>query len=583
MKKYMLLSIVYTLNIMKAYSTEYLNNLTNDQGDITNKTSSSQSESNDPVSAQVLSNFRQNKSLIENHLASVEEAQLHFFWTRGYTFSDNPNYHPHKTVNIGGTEYKDKFFSYVDQLLHNSPHKLIVKLVLDDMTMASNKSSIEQLQNLYTNRFQITFIDNVEKKILNHFTDSAQTTKKINAIFKNATAGIPVLASDIYRVVGMMYGHNQSFDPNKVLYTYSDVDAFCFGMETEHQSNKDLIKSLFASELDTNSGFYFGRKYTNNDIIKIKIQKETDYKEFCKGILDKIEIKNSVVEHFVKLQDLIRNCEGKNTVEIDIKKLVPRRIDDLINAVTQTTGPLFIVNKNIKMDLEYPSITAGAWYAPEDILNYRNARSDFVNPSNVFVWSPVSSKPEQKSIAQKYREECDGYLNLISAAFYAKPFGINHPFNIALTKQLKVSYPYHSEIFTTMLKMSFQEMNQKNDVYYELISLDDLSKKERERMNMYVNKHGNIEKKCNEVYLTKLSDKELKFTLTAADGQNIEGTIELDKDVKGDYEIINLFKHRFKILHKLKEKGYSLQPKPGLNYDDWKTQSIKRLYNGMNS
>jgi hypothetical protein len=71
-----------------------------------------------------LRNFEEDKSLINECLDGVKDAQLHFFWTTGRTISDNPDYKPITEVEVSGSNYGRKFFPYVEGLLKNSPDNL---------------------------------------------------------------------------------------------------------------------------------------------------------------------------------------------------------------------------------------------------------------------------------------------------------------------------------------------------------------------------------------------------------------------------------------------------------------------------
>ena len=561
LKKYFLYSMISSLQILKAYSTDSTNLSDEAENKITG-TPLVQTVSNKGLSTQVLENFKQNELLIKNYLSSVKEGQLHFFWTRGYTFNDTLEYNPNKTVNIGGTEYKDKFFPYITQLLKYSPDNLVIKLIIDKMTMASNKDSIETLQNLYEKRFQISFINDVQERLLNHFADNS-SKERINDIFKNATAGTPVLASDIYRVIGMIYGHDQTFKPNEVLYTYSDIDVFCHSMEVKSDQNELLIKSLFASSVDTQSAFYMGRSRKNNDIIKLRVADIDKYNDFCIKTLHRINTKNSVIDHFTKLHQQIRSFE-ENTNQTNREMYVPERIDNLIDTVMQATGPNFLRGDHVKSDLTYPSKTAGAWYAPEDILDYTYSRYYMANPNNIFLWDMSDYKPEQKKIAQAFTNRCDSYLKFIATAFYAKPFGVNHPFNVALHKHLRDNFPYHSTEFTDILRMSYQKMHPDKQKDYKL----EIFKK-------------GTDISSSKVYLEKNNDDTLSYTLLSPDKKIIKGTI--DVMIEGTLKSFSLLEKRKLILEKISEQGYKREMLKGLTYDQWKKKSDKLLYDGLES
>ena len=88
--------------------------------------------------------FRKDNTLINEYLNEVKDAQLHFFWTTGRTISENPDYKPMTDVEVGGSKYGKKFFPYVEGLFQNSPEKLKVILVCDEMTVKSNEQQIKK-------------------------------------------------------------------------------------------------------------------------------------------------------------------------------------------------------------------------------------------------------------------------------------------------------------------------------------------------------------------------------------------------------------------------------------------------------
>jgi hypothetical protein len=388
------------------------------------------------------SHFEEDKSLIDEYLAKLEGAELHFFWTTGRTLADNSAYEPDQKVDVGGSHFGQKFFPYVDKLLEVSPDKLKIKFVCDTMTRTSNKDIISVLCDKYGNRFEILPIEKVQENLLEAFPLYAS---KINLLFKNATQGNPVLVSDIYRVIGMVYGHDDSptSDVTQKLYTYCDIDAFCYGMDykpTKYQSHAGLIKALFNSV--TKAPFYFGRKSTNNDLIKLQITEITPYKEFCERILGKLNMNSRVLTHFSTLHDRIKQCEESSQICPNVDSLVENPIEDLIYQVQLTTGPYFLADRNITCDLSYPGKTIGEWYAPEEVLNYKMERYENNRPTYVLHWEDDTA-PLEEEVCKSFDLCCENYRKFLSAAFYARRFGINHPFNIIIRKRLVDDFPYN--------------------------------------------------------------------------------------------------------------------------------------------
>ena len=406
-------------------------------------------EKHSPLPA-AFAHFEEDKVLIHGYLSKVKEAELHFFWTTGRTLSDNPDYHPNTKVDIGGSEYGQKFFPYVDKFLENSPNNLKIKLVCDTMTVKSNEAEIIKLHHKYGNRFEILPIEKVQKNLLKTFSSDSQT-KKINLVFKNATQGSPVLTSDIYRVIGMIYGQGHPSNISQTQYTYCDIDAFCYGME--NSSHAQLIEALFNPI--TKTPFYFGMSNNNNDLIKLHVTDMQPYKDFCDRILNKISIDANVLTHFSNLHDMIKRCEKDSQNCSDLISHLPPPIKNLILAVTLATGPKFLYDKHITTNLSYPSTTVGEWGAPEEILDYTMQRHVGSYPPSVLFWGYGEETPEEKKASEAFMRDCDQYRTILAAAFYAKRFGDHHPFNIELKKHLVGHFPYNAPSFKKLLTVNF--------------------------------------------------------------------------------------------------------------------------------
>ncbi|MEI8295034.1 MAG: hypothetical protein WCG04_00730 [Alphaproteobacteria bacterium] len=419
-----------------------------------------------------LQHFQENGPTITGYLEGVSP-ELHFFWTTGRTLSDNLAYGPVTDVQVGGSQYGRKFFPYVEALIQSSPDNLKIVFVCDLMTYRSNHQQIGLLENQHGSRFEILLIDNVVANLLKIFDAPAQQ-QKITALFKNATQGNPVIASDVYRIIGMIYGQDVPNAPVGTMRTYCDIDAFCYGME--HNKHGELIEALFKSVFTptTTAGFYFGRAQANNDIIKICITDIDNYKKLCDRQLQKIKInsvvipkynKNPVVLHFEYIHRLIKWCEGNPNNCSNIIANIPDPIYNLIQEVIQTTGPTFLSDDSITSDLSYPSICAGAWGAPEDALDYRRQGygRELTNPEYILDWGHYDLPQAQ---LDAFTKDCDTYKKYLSVYIYAKRFGQNHPFNIEIKKHLMDEYPYHQDSFKELLKANFDCSKQQNELTY---------------------------------------------------------------------------------------------------------------------
>ncbi|MDP3531746.1 MAG: hypothetical protein Q8S31_00435 [Alphaproteobacteria bacterium] len=507
------------------------------------------------IESTAFKNFDIDKNLIDDCLNQIKQAELHFFWTTGRTLSDNNNYQPNTQVDVGGSKYGKKFFSYVDKLLEVSPSHLKVKLVADDLTIKSNENYITGLLGKYGNRFEILHINKVQDNLFTKFSSEEQ---KLKCLFKNATQGSPVIASDIYRIIGMAYGQNHESEINQTQYTYCDIDAFCYGMEA--LSHRDLIKSLFSSVVQ--EPFYFGRSRTNNDLIKLCISNIKSYEEFCCQILSNIYIDAEVLTYFSNLHDRIKLCEQVNIEDINIDSIIDEPIKDLILAVTLTTGPKFLFDKRITTNLSYPSVTIGEWYAPEEILDYTYPGYSAVRPPSILDWGSGDASAEEKKVCDAFEMDCDHYRKVLSAAFYAKRFGKNHPFNVRINTYLQDYFPYRMKSFKDLLRVNFNFHHKDKEQRYSLKLMTDFDLEEE----------GFYEEKT--VYLEKV-DGGLKCTLATSNNQTIDLILDIQIDEKLSSRVLRKFKSE--IHEKLSQHGLNLEPKKGLSYEDWKNKAFSRI------
>ncbi len=285
-----------------------------------------------------LGHFQEDASLINECLNHVSSAELHFYWTTGRDISlQNPEYGENLTVDVGGAEYGQKFPCYVGELLRYLPDKLKVKFTCDTMTYNSNEVWISSLIQMYGERFECLGVDNVHATLSKKLPDQQPI---INSICKNATGGNPAIPSDGYRVYGMPLGRDLPLELIlQTQYTYCDIDAFCFGMESS-EGHTDLIKALFSepilkkpkqsslgaafTQFDPTTTFYLGRRKEwegkGNDLIKLRIINLEDYTRFCERVLIKMSELNSkkklellsdhgVLTYFSELHAYIKGCE----------------------------------------------------------------------------------------------------------------------------------------------------------------------------------------------------------------------------------------------------------------------------------
>jgi hypothetical protein len=496
----------------------------------------------------VLENFTADAPLIHQYLDGLQESELHFFWTTGRTLSDNPAYDPDRSVEIGGPGYGERFFTNVDLLLKNSPAHLKVKFIGDELTFAANSERFSEVSRKYSDRFMLIRVEEVEDNLLQVFTAPDQQ-EKIKAIFKNATQGNPVSASDIYRVIGMMYAQNSEPSVDRKQYTYVDIDTFCHGVE--HVDHSKLIRALF--EYIPKEPFYFGKTERSNDLIKISIFDTNKFKEFCENIISKISLNESsnnyVLTYFAKLHDIIKTFEiSPEKGQQDFLNLKPLS-GSYKWMVIKSTGPDFLAAKEISTDLTYPEVFAGAWRSLVEKLNERPAQ-----PNNMDIFDGGKRN-------QLFIDQANDYTKYFMPAFYAKKFGKNHPFNLFIADHLKTNFPYNHDYFKELLCADYSYASKDKQWPLEL-SLVAPSKQNKAEEGI--------------LYLGINNDSKLTYSILISK-QMKTGTFDIE--VPEDNELKFLRANRENILAKAAELGFVGKSKKGLSFNEWQDATWKRLTN----
>lgn len=419
-----------------------------------------------------LTHIDSDAKLITESLQHIKSAELHFFWTTGRTLRDDSRDDALRNVQIGGARVND-FLIYVKKLLEVSPPHLRVKLVLDDMTQSSNQLMLSTLLHDFEERFEILSIVLVTQRLKEKF--SPTTHDMIDLILNNATRGIPVVASDIYRLIGMVHGHESlAASPDNVLFTYCDVDTFCHGMVCP--SHKWLIRALFtppsfhddaskksdAQAIDPQSQFYLGLKKTanecNNDLVKLKIADLDSYNAFCEKILGDLRTPEIIefLAHFPTLHDSIRSFEiNDETTFADFVASYLNRCVKTFTMVRTTTGPDLVNRLPEILPLEqcYPPAFDLTWLSQIE----HECR---LLPETFLIWGDFSAyeNSDEKpfdSACNDFENCCNAYLNILSTAEFAERFGSSHPFNLLMKNYLIVHYPLNTNAFHTYLKINF--------------------------------------------------------------------------------------------------------------------------------
>jgi hypothetical protein len=432
-------------------------------------------------------NIKAAQSLLQQSLRHVKTAELHFFWASG-RMESYPQFGGPSTVDVGGSKYKDKFPVYVKTLLDNAPDSLRIKFVCDQLTYDTNKIWLEDLCGQYGDKFEILEISQTKDKLIQRYPNQKHL---LDVIFLNAMQGNPVIPSDIYRLVGMVWGHD--FPLEKLLeaqFTYCDIDTFCFGMEsTEHISQPDtdlclprdyessdedekkgsdqseqkiqknpdplgyecLIKALFCEAgPSSNELFYLARPRRANDIIKLRVRNPDAYDEFCNNLLQKVEklniLYNDLLGYFPKLYTHIQAC-GENPIEgfqgyLNTFSTMQMRVKTIMHL----TGPSFAAGLKLQeFEHEIPVISELSWH------NTWALEDDF------YGW-PTKALPSLEN-ARKRHLHIDEIFKLYSTrvfeASFAQRFGQNHAFTLKLCDYLKCTFPFATKEFKLFLQDAY--------------------------------------------------------------------------------------------------------------------------------
>jgi|GEM_PF-3420852 len=445
----------------------------------------------------VRSYFQEDALVIQDALKSVRYAELHFFWTTGRELDAlKADYGANFKVDIGGKNYGEIFPLYVGFLLETSPAHLTVKFVCDEMTRNSNNGWISTLQDQYMERFQILDIATVVENLLKALPGQEDS---LLTLFQNATKGNPVLGSDPYRLIGLVYGGNPM--PENVQdtqYTYCDIDTFCFGMSQPNQEFKkyydyeewqfkegivevnghtNLIKALFCPMrmkkapvkesfftepcLTIDTPVYIGRKddgNRSNNLIKLRIRDLEKYKGFCYNVLEKIfaskELKATsgeglnLLNYFSTLHDCV--SKGAQDPETAFATYVEKFSSSTMDTkdIMYVTGPGLLDRLPwicFPLEQEYPDINAMEWHCTHHLESHEAS-------------SPLTGYAvEDSHLKDAALEPFIQYARKLSDAFYTFRFGENHPFNIKMKDHLIHHFPYASANFKAFMEGIYKD------------------------------------------------------------------------------------------------------------------------------
>ncbi len=446
--------------------------------------SSSSSSSITSAAGGIHEDFVAAKPIIEQCLNAVNHAELHFFWTTGYQVGDlDTKFGANGRVMIGGSQCSENFQQYLDFLLANSPDKLTIKLVADRMTVSSN-TWLSELCAKHNGRLQILPIEGV---VINLASAFGEKWGFLEIIFQNAIRGNPAIASDLYRLVGMLYGSNPNPDQSLVMntqYTYCDVDTFCFGMKCKQrfeqkmalkkllgiegtytlkrvgENNDDgfgFIRALFSKmePLAKIKGLSFGKRQNGSSLIKFNIQELSVYEAFCVGVLYAVKSASqsaaksamsesgqfsrlNLLNYFLNLHDYAVKgaTDSENSFSGYLKEFSPFSIR--VQNIVEVTGPglLKYPGRGECHELTYDDNNAMEWHRTHYLENphYSQPLADLGGGND------------------ELDKAFTTYGRQLSDAYYLRRLGAEHPFVKRFTQHLQANFPYASPAFKDYMR-----------------------------------------------------------------------------------------------------------------------------------
>jgi hypothetical protein len=180
-----------------------------------------------PSPQESLHTFFESYTALPNTFSSIA---LNLFWTTGYQFAVNASNAPKDLpqrlplVHCGGTQYGEKFFSTLSSFLSSAPSWIHVNFCLDYPTLISNQTQIQALEvyNNFTTQDFSTWKSNTVTKLKDlNLCSFPKDYEKIQAILDTGECFSPVIASDMFRILGALNG------TKKTTWAYCDIDTFC--------------------------------------------------------------------------------------------------------------------------------------------------------------------------------------------------------------------------------------------------------------------------------------------------------------------------------------------------------------------
>lgn len=382
---------------------------------------------------------------LEGRLSSVEATEIHAYWTTGVKRPDTLN-----DVIIGGATFGNRFFTHVRSFLNVLPKSVSFKLVLDAPSYDSNGMVLRAIGELFPTRFNIAFIGEVVERLKRNFPSGKQR-QTLETIFKNAETGNPAIASDVYRTVGLWWGHHEDDEiPVKMQLAYTDIDTFVFNMQ-EAKSASSKTPLYLRVLLDPQCQ---GHGKGSNDVIKTlltpenlgtyKKQTEDAFKTFSKLTRDKEQVFN----YYPKLHEFAQRYyeakgeENQHAIFEEYQSYVRGNV--VTNRdIIETTGPglhrIFFPNE--VFPIEYESAFASSW----------SGRAEFTR----FTRNPIASLfPELSTDESTYNQflqtveaTVSNFRSHVENAYYVKRLGENHPLFLAIRRHIEGHILYQEEAF----------------------------------------------------------------------------------------------------------------------------------------
>lgn len=396
-----------------------------------------------------------------------ERFELHFFWTKGQQLSLSEL--EAKKVTIGGDASNEaSFFDALEQELQRNDDFDVV-MVCDDPTEISNKDKFAVLKQKYKSRFSVRKIDVVVRNLLNVFAGREFILGKI---FQNATGGNPVIASDFYRIIGLLFGGDYPFTTERRLFAYCDVDLFA------HRTAQvmDSLRKPFNNVKEKGHGQnWYGIHADNNDLIKHFIIDRREHFSFCAQALLFADLnyswEGSILDLYPNLDNAaLKAQDNPEKGFYDYKEKVHPYIGDKILIKTlDSTGRAFwdilLESKNIQ-NLDYKHHCPGSWLPggtikSRDFISGHILHRDSLIPFSGFLWVwnfLFSLEPGQLKAANygkittKFLKKICQYDNFFKIYLLAKKrYGDDHPLVLRFQEELAKKFPFTSDAYRIFL------------------------------------------------------------------------------------------------------------------------------------